>query len=407
MLADVVEDRVPDDRLRVMRVIARMNVGGPAVQVLGLLRGLDPERYEQRLYTGHVEEHEADHHQRCAPGLPAYRIAALGRRVRPADDLRALAELVTAIRQFRPHIVHTHTAKAGTLGRLAATIARVPARVHTFHGHLLHGYFSRPATRLVIGVERRLAARTHRLVAVGAQVRDDLLAAGIGRPGQFVVIAPGTTLNDPPERAAARDRLGLPRDRPVVVSVGRITAIKRPDRLVAVAREVRDQVPGVVFAVFGGGDRLAELRAAARELPDTLRLYGWRTDVETVYAAADLALLTSDNEGMPMSLIEAGLAGVPAVATRVGSVAEVVRDGRTGLLASTEIAELTRCTVELLRDPARRQAMGRAARSHCAERFHGDRLVADTDRLYTAIARERGWWPLPARRTPEPEEAGR
>ena len=387
---------MPDNRLRVLRIIARMNVGGPAVQVLGLLRGLDPDRYDQRLYTGNVEDHEADHLQLCAPGLPAHRVAALGRRLRPLDDLRALAGLVAAMRDFRPHIVHTHSAKAGALGRLAAAITGVPVRVHTFHGHLLHGYFPRPATRLLILVERRLAARTDRLVAVGAQVRDDLIGAGIGRPGQFVVIAPGTTLPGPPDRATARDRLGLPPDRPVVVCVGRITTIKRPDRLVAVARAVREQVPEVVFAVYGEGDRMGELRAAARELPDTLRLSGWRTDVETIYAAADLALLTSDNEGMPMSLVEAGLAGVAAVATRVGSVAEVVQDGRTGVLASTEVADLARSTVRLLRDPARRQALGNAARVYCAEQFAGERLVADVDRLYTELAVQHGWWPAPA-----------
>jgi glycosyltransferase involved in cell wall biosynthesis len=398
---------VSDNRLRVMRVIARMNVGGPAVQVLGLLRGLDPDRYDQRLYAGHVEPHEADHHQRCAPGLPAYHIPALGRRVRPFDDLRALAQLVTAMREFRPHIVHTHSAKAGALGRLAARITGVPVRVHTFHGHLLHGYFSRPATRLLIRAERRLAAHTDRLVAVGTQVRDDLIGAGIGRRDQFVVIPPGTTLPAAPDRAAARERLGLPRDRPVVVSVGRITQIKRLDRLVAVARQVHEQVPDVVFAVFGEGDRLGELQAAARELPDTLRLGGWRTDVETIYAAADLALLTSDNEGMPMSLVEAGLAGVAAVATRVGSVAEVVQDGRTGVLAGPDVADLTRSTVRLLGDPAGRQAMGRAARAYCAEQFSGERLVADTDRLYAELAAERGWWPRPAQRTPETEEAER
>jgi glycosyltransferase involved in cell wall biosynthesis len=182
----------------------------------------------------------------------------------------------------------------------------------------------------------------------------------------------------------------------VVVSVGRVTAIKRPDRLVAVARAVRERVPDAIFAVCGEGDRLDELTAAAGELPDTLRLLGWRTDVETVYAAADLALLTSDSEGMPMSLVEAGLAGVPAVATRVGSVAEVVQDGATGLLADATADDLTRCVVELLGDDPRRRAMGRAARAYCAAHFGRDRLVADTDRLYTGIAVERGWWPRPA-----------
>ncbi len=154
----------------------------------------------------------------------------------------------------------------------------------------------------------------------------------------------------------------------------------------------------MVFAVCGEGDRHDALKAAARELPDTLHLLGWRTDVETVYAAADLALLTSDSEGMPMSLVEAGLAGVPAVATRVGSVAEVVQDGVTGRLAGTAVADLTRRVAELLGDDARRLAMGRAARTYCAAHFGRDRLVADTDRLYTGIAVERGWWPRPATR---------
>jgi glycosyltransferase involved in cell wall biosynthesis len=377
-----------------MRVIARMNVGGPAVQVASLLGGLDPDRFEQRLYTGRVGHDETDHH---AIELPAYRVATLGRRVHPTDDARALVDLVTAMRRFRPHIVHTHTAKAGVLGRLAASIARVPVRVHTFHGHLLHGYFSRTTTRLVVGVERRLATGTDRLVAVGVQVRDDLLAAGIGRHEQFVVVPPGTVLRTAPDRLEARSRLGLPIDRPVVVYLGRITAIKRPDRLVAVAREVRRHVPDAIFAVCGGGDRLGELTAAAAgELAGTLRLLGWRTDVETVHAAADLALLTSDNEGMPMSLIEAGLAGVPAVTTRVGSAVEVVQEGVTGLVATTDSADLSRCVVRLLRDPVLRQQMGLAAKAYTTERFGAHRLVADTDWLYTSIAVERGWWPATA-----------
>src|SRR5688572_7838572 len=228
-----------------------MNVGGPARQVATLADGLDRERFEQALCAGAVDGSEADQDWLRTGDLDIRRIPALGRAVRPGDDLRALAGLVREIRRFRPHIVHTHLAKAGVLGRFAAMATRVPASVHTFHGHLLHGYFSVPATRLVVAVERVLARRSERLVAVGEQVRTDLLDAGVGRPAQYVVVPPGTELPPLPDRATARRRLRLPADGPVIVYVGRITAIKRPDRIIAVARALSASVPGVTLVVCG------------------------------------------------------------------------------------------------------------------------------------------------------------
>ncbi|MFJ3823130.1 glycosyltransferase [Streptomyces nodosus] len=380
-------------RIRVMRVIARMNVGGPALQVSALMRGLDDELFDHRLYAGSVGPDEADYVEQRAPDVQVRPVPTLGRAVRPTDDLRALAALTGAMRRFRPHIVHTHTAKAGTLGRLAAVLARVPVRVHTFHGHLLKGYFSPAKTRLVVQAERRLAAVTDRLVAVGCGVRDDLLTAGIGLPRQYAVVPPGTTPAVPPGRSEARRLLGVPGDGPVVAYVGRVTRIKRPDRFLAVAREVRRAVPEARFLVCGAGDLHGDLEQAA-DLRDALHLLGWRADVETVYAAADLVLLTSDNEGMPVSLIEAGLAGLPSVSTRVGSVAEVVQDGRTGFLAPPDAPELlTRHTVALLRDEALRHRMGRQARAWTTERFGAERLVQDTHDLYASLAVAHGWWP--------------
>lgn len=369
-----------------------MNVGGPALQVSTLMRKLDPERFDHRLYAGSVGPDEADYIDHCAPDVPVTRITPLGRAVHPADDLRALAELTAAMRRFRPHIVHTHTAKAGTLGRIAAAMAGVPARVHTFHGHLLHGYFSPFKTRLVVQTERRLARRCDRLLSVGTRVRDDLLAAGIGQPQQYAVVPPGTTLPSPPERTEARRRLGLPEHCPVVAYVGRVTQIKRPDRFLEVAREVRRTVPDAVFAVCGEGAQQGALTEMSG-LGPALHLLGWRSDVETVYAAADVVLLTSDNEGMPLSLIEAGLAGVPTVATNVGSVAEVVRDRETGFLASTNPDELARHTVRLLHDEPLRQQMGERAATWTAQRFGAQRLVTDIHDLYTSIAVDHGWWP--------------
>ncbi|WP_404954124.1 glycosyltransferase [Streptomyces sp. 147326] len=377
-----------------MRVIARMNVGGPALQVSTLMGGLDSELFDHRLFAGFVGPDEADYVEQRAPHVQVCPVRTLGRAVRPTDDLRALSALTAAMRRFRPHIVHTHTAKAGALGRMAAVLARVPVRVHTFHGHLLQGYFSPAKTHLVVQAERSLATVTDRLVAVGRSVRDDLLAAGIGRPGQYAVVPPGTTPAAAPGRSQARKQLGLPEDSLVVAYVGRVTRIKRPDRFLSVAREVRHAFPAARFLVCGDGDLRGDLEAAG-DLRDSLHLLGWRADVETVYAASDMVLLTSDNEGMPVSLIEAGLAGVPAVATNVGSVAEVVQDGRTGLLARRDADELTRHTVRLLGDDSLRRRMGEEARAWTAQRFGAERLVQDTHDLYASIAVEHGWWPDP------------
>jgi glycosyltransferase involved in cell wall biosynthesis len=379
--------------LRVMRIIARMNVGGPALQAVSLMRGLPADQFEQRLYTGFVGPDETDYVDMRAPGLPVHRVPTLGRRIGVAADARALAALTAEMRRFRPHIVHTHTAKAGTLGRGAAILARVPGRVHTFHGHLLQGYFAPSTTRLVARAESLLASHTDRLIAVGAQVRDDLLAAGIGRPAQYDVVAPGTSLGVLPDRFTARQALGLPQDVPVVAYVGRLTRIKRPDRLITVAREVIQAVPDARFVVCGDGDLGSDVARAAADLSPSLQLLGWRADVETVYAAADLILLTSDNEGMPVSLIEAGLAGLPVVATAVGSVAEVVEDGRTGFLAPCDAGQLARSVIRLVGDDALRHQLGASAAARCRERFGPERLVSDVRRVYEELADQHGWWP--------------
>jgi glycosyltransferase involved in cell wall biosynthesis len=298
-----------------------------------------------------------------------------------------MRQLITEVRAFRPHIVHTHTAKAGVLGRIAARACRVPAVVHTFHGHLLHGYFSPAVTRAVVQTERTLARGTTRLVAVGAQVRDDLLAAGIGRSDQYVVVPPGIALPVAPSREKARAVLGLPQDAVVAVLVARLTAIKRPERFVEIARRLAERQPHVLFAVVGEGDLLDGLRADAGL---NVRFLGWRGDVETVYAASDLAVLTSDNEGMPVSLIEAALCGVPAVATRVGSVAEVVLDGRSGWLVPADMDAITAAVERAVGDPEGLRAAGQAARVHATSAFGRSRLVADTEGLYEQIAHEKG-----------------
>ena len=375
--------------VRVLRVIARMNVGGPALQVVALADGLGPPEVEQRLLIGDVSPGEADYLQLRAPHVAATRVRGLGRSVRALDDARALVHIVREIRRFRPDIVHTHTAKAGVLGRVAALLCRVPVVVHTFHGHLLHGYFSPIVTRAVVLVERALAWRTTALVAVGTRVRDDLVAAGIGRADRYTVVPPGVAV-ERVDRDGARAALGLGPDAPVVAFVARLTAIKRPDRFLEVVRRVRAARPDVEVVVAGEGELLSTLQRDAADLDPPIRFLGWRGDVETVYGAADVALLTSDNEGMPVSLIEAAAAGCPAVTTDVGSAREVVLDGVTGHVRPPDPVALADAVIDLLDDDEGRRAMSAAAADHARSCFGRQRLVDDIAGLYQRLVRERG-----------------
>lgn len=375
--------------LRVLRVIARMNVGGPALQVTALADDLDPDRFEQRLLIGDVEEGEADYLALRAPHVEATRIPGLGRSPRATGDARALAALVREMRTFRPDIVHTHTAKAGVLGRSAAILGGARTRVHTFHGHLLHGYFSPRVTKAVVATERAFARRTTRLIAVGSAVRDELLAAGIGRPEQYSVVPPGVRLPDPPTRAEARATLGLPPDAPVVAFVARLTQVKRPDRFADAALRLAGDIPAAVFVVAGEGELLDDLRARLAPLGERARLVGWRPDVEVVYAAADVTVLTSDNEGMPVSLIEAATVGCPAVTTRVGAAGEVVLDGETGFVTALDAPAIADATARILTDPSVRDRFAVRAAEHAATHFSADRLVADIAGIYEDLAREK------------------
>lgn len=373
----------PPERTRVLRIIGRLNVGGPAWQVTTLATRLDPERYEQRLLAGHVSPGEMDYVELRDAVVDIHRVDGLGRSVRPLADLRAFWTIVQSIRSFRPHIVHTHTAKAGVLGRLAARLLRVPVIVHTFHGHVLHGYFSPLATKAIVATERLLARWTTQLVAVGGQVRDDLIAAGVGTAQQFTVIAPGVDLPPAPPRGNARRQLDLPDDALVVALVARLTTIKRVDRFLDVARRFRDR-PGLVFVVAGGGELFDELSEQARDLP-SVRFTGWRRDVETVYAASDVVMLTSDNEGMPVSLIEAASAGCPAVTTDVGSAREVVQDGETGFVVDADANCLTDALARILDDDVLRARFGAAAKERADASFRAEQLVEATDRLYQQL----------------------
>jgi glycosyltransferase involved in cell wall biosynthesis len=238
--------------IRTLQLIARMNIGGPAVIVAELMKGLDSGKFQALLLTGYCDDDEADYLDEVAMDIPVTRINSLGRSVSILADIKSFIALLKLIHNFKPDIIHTHTAKAGVLGRVAGLIAYPKAkRIHTFHGHLLHGYFSPLKTELIIFVEKFLAYISTILIAIGNQVRNDLLTAGVGNHKQYSVIFPGLGELPIQNKVSARDQLGLEADKIYIVFVGRLTQIKRPDRLVEIASHLKVNHPKVELLIAG------------------------------------------------------------------------------------------------------------------------------------------------------------
>ena len=375
--------------IKVMQIIARMNVGGPAVIVADLMRGIDSGRFNQILVTGYCDDNEADYLETVATDVAAVRIGGLGRSISPMADLRAFFSLVAMIRRERPDVVHTHTAKAGVLGRLATILSGSNAlRVHTFHGHLLHGYFAGWKVRLVIAIEKFLATKSDVLIAVGNQVKDDLLAAGIGRADQYKVFFPGLPAPAEIDPQAARKELGLDANAIYCTFVGRLTQIKRPDRLLDVAAACVGRGLDLNFLVAGEGELFesSKARAMREKLPVTF--LGWRSDIEQIFAASDMAILTSDNEGIPLTLIQAAFAGIPIVATKVGSIADIVVDGETGFLTAPQAGAMASALSALVTDEDLRFELGSLGKAHAQRYFSLEKSLADHSTLYE-VSQER------------------
>lgn len=378
------------ERIRVVRLITRMNIGGPAIHVTLLTERLDPLRYESLLVTGREDRDEGNYLTLNDKRLvPLVVVPGFGREIRGLPDGAALMRIVRLLQRVRPHIVHTHTAKAGTLGRLAAWLCRVPVVVHTYHGHVLQGYFSPAKARLFLTIERWLGRRTDRLLAVSKRVRHELLDLGIGHPDRFEVLPLGLDLDRfldaEARRGELRGELGYTGREVLVGIVARLVPIKAHEMFLNVAAALAQRLPDIRFIVVGDGERRAALQALAGQLGigERVRFLGWRRDLERVYADLDAVVLTSRNEGSPVSLIEAMAAGRPVVATRVGGVPDLVEDGLNGLLvAADDVAAMARALVDVLTSPDRGRGMGEAGRKRVYPAFRAQRLITDVDRLY-------------------------
>ena len=336
------------------------------------------------------------------PGAPwVTYVPSLVRPVAPWSDLRALWQVYLLLRRGRPRLVHTHTAKAGMVGRLAAVLYNITRRrsarvrlVHTYHGHVFEGYFSPRSTAIFEGVERMLARWTDALVAISPQIERELIDTHrIGRPDQFRVVPLGFDLApfaaiDGDARRDARAALNLPEEAAIVTSVGRLTSIKQPRLFLETARIVKTRWPHAIFLIAGDGELRADLEALTDTLGlrDSVRFLGWRRDLPRIYAASDVFLLTSRNEGTPVALIEAMAAGVPGVSTDVGGVRDVINDSGLGIrVPAGEAGALADSVHTLLDRPDLRRQMGDRARQSVLERYSLDRLARDVATLYREL----------------------
>ncbi len=383
--------------MKVLRVIARLNMGGPALHVAYLAAGLRDRGYETTLVAGTLARGE-DSMAFVADelGVKVERVPALSREISPLHDTRAIFEVARLIRRERPQILHTHTAKAGAVGRIAALLAggaRPPIVVHTFHGHVLRGYFDPVRTYGFRLLERWLATKTTKLIAVSPQVRDDLVALGVAPAEKFAVIRLGIELEQrvtvgPGARAETRRLLGVPEDAFVVGWIGRMTGVKNTDDVLAATKLLRDRgVNGYLLMVGDGPDR-ERLERRAHELGIVKRclFLGYQEEVASWYAGFDAMILPSVNEGTPVSAIESLAAGRPVVATRVGGVPDVVDEGEDGFLVEPgKPEELAERLERLARDPGLRERMGDYGREHVPARYAVERLVDDVDRLYREL----------------------
>lgn len=373
---------MPSRRPEVVRLITRLNIGGPARQALLLTKELDAQ-WPTLLGAGTPNPEEGELSE---PDVRVHHLP-LVRPVRPVTDMQAFVQVRRLLHAHQPKLVHTHMAKAGLIGRLASIGSRIRT-IHTYHGHVLSGYFRKPVQRAFLEVERRLASKTDVLVAISPEIRDELLDLRIGTSSQYEVIPLGFDLT---EHLAVREpsgelraSIGIRSDVPLVGIVGRLVPVKDLTTLLRAAA----RLPGVHVAIVGDGDSRPGLVKAAAELGigDRTHFTGWWKDVAAAMSDFDVVALTSRNEGTPVSLIEASACARPIVATDVGGVRFVVRDGETGLLCPPQDhAAIAAALQKLLLDRVMATRLATAARARVRDRFHKDRLVADISSLYRDV----------------------
>ena len=387
-----------EHKIRVLRIIGRLSVGGPSIHVVNLTAGLDPDRFEHLLVSS-----------REIRGEGSMLDYALSRNVWPhrieqivttfdlaPPDAIALKRLFSLIRLYRPHIVHTHTAKAGLLGRIAARLANVPIVVHTFHGHMLHGHFGPLSSWGLRNMERTLAWFTDRLLTMSPQVKNELIECGVASDERISVIHLGLDLEPflkaPIRRGQFRQEIGFRREDKLVGIVGRFCPIKNHALFLESAARIAPRDSATRFVIVGDGSLRSGLEQQSRQLgiEDRVSFTGWRVDLARIYSDLDILVVSSDDGGTPLTAIEAMAASCPVVATRVGGVPDLITDGVDGRLVPAKDAEaIADAVIDLLGHREVAKCIGLNAMASARERFDLPRLIEDVDHLYRELLNEK------------------
>ena len=380
-------------KYKILRIIARLNIGGPALHVIILNSELDPDTYISQLVTGRESPAEGNMLELAEEkNVRPIVIDALGREIFFRDDLKALVNLIRMIRREQPDIVHTHTAKAGFVGRLAAKLTGVPVIIHTFHGHVFHSYFGYLRTKFFLWLERLLAKFTDVIITVGEQQRREIIGYKIAEPEKVISVPLGLDLK-PFVRAGANPELllgelGLESGTQLVGIVARLVPIKNHLCFLRAAQIVAEKTDNVRFLIIGDGELRNHLEKKTRKLGLESRVIfmGFQHNLTKIYSGLDVVTLSSFNEGLPVALIEAMAAGKPVVSTDVGGVRDLILDGDNGLLVpSNDHRALAKAILYLLAKPSRRTMMGEAGRRKAYPLFDKNRLLEDIDHLYRGL----------------------
>jgi glycosyltransferase involved in cell wall biosynthesis len=390
---------------RVIRILNRLAVGGPVLNATYLTKYMAPD-YETLLVVGEKEDHEqsAEYLTRQL-GIQCMTIPGMGRSISPASDYFAYQKLKKLFKDYQPDIVHTHAAKPGALGRLAASATKVPAIVHTFHGHVFHSYFNSAKTKFFIKTEQYLARKSSAIVAISEQQKNELVHDfKIAPPDKFHIVPLGFDLDrfrngQEEKRAAFRKEFNLADDEIAIGIIGRLVPVKNHYLFLKGLKHVLSNTTKKVKAfIIGDGETRADLENVANEVnisfttekhkehPHPLIFTSWRSDVDFINAGLDIVTLTSVNEGTPVSLIEAQAANKPIVSTRVGGISDIVVEGQTALLADIlDTEKYCELLLSVVEDDGLRKRLGENSSRHVAEKFSYQRLVNDMSALYRKL----------------------
>ncbi len=394
---------------RVLRIFNRLILGGPAFNVTYLTKFMAPE-FETRLIIGAKDEHEQEAtFLKTDYQLQPIEIPSMKRAIHFSEDRKAYQEIKKIIQEFKPHIVHTHAAKPGALGRLAASACKVPVIVHTFHGHVFHSYFGKAKSQLFVQAERFLAKKTDRIIAISEQQKKELTVDfSICAPEKMVLIPLGLDLekfytDQESKRRTFRQKYAIKNDEIAIGIIGRIVPVKNHVLFINAIKEVLNSTSQKLrFIIVGDGDlrlslqkMLADYNIAYNYFPEnetaqTVTFTSWLTAMDEVYAGIDIVTLSSLNEGTPVSLIEAQAANKPIVSTDVGGVKDIVLENKTAFVTPSENTALfAEAILKLTENAALRSTFGQKGKNHVMNRFDKSRLVNDMRNLYYQLLAEK------------------